>query len=218
MTDALLPSRFLFRFAVPLVERTPVWAAKGSTLEEKYRLLSFNELEGGTTWADVRGAWSSEGLAFSVVVRGKHQPLWCRASRVEDSDSVQLWIDTRDVHNIHRAGRFCHSFLFLPAGGGSRQEDPMALMVSINRAREQPRPVGAGQLRTRCQKRSDGYTLDVFIAAEAMTGFDPQEHPRLGFTYAVIDRELGQQTFSVGSPLPFQEDPSLWATLELKPA
>jgi hypothetical protein len=49
-----------------------------------------------------------------------------------------------------------------------------------------------------------------------MTGFDTAEHSRLGFTYAVIDRELGQQTFGVGGPMPYQEDPSLWATLELQ--
>ena len=60
-----------------------------------------------------------------------------------------------------------------------------------------------------------GYGLEILIAAGALTGFDPQEHPRLGFTYAVIDRELGEQTLGVGSPMPYQEDPSLWATLEL---
>jgi hypothetical protein len=31
----------------------------------------------------------------------------------------------------------------------------------------------------------------------------------------VIDRELGEQTLSAGSPLPYQDDPGLWATLEL---
>ena len=31
----------------------------------------------------------------------------------------------------------------------------------------------------------------------------------------LLDRELGEQTFGVGSPMPYQEDPSLWATLEL---
>jgi len=48
-----------------------------------------------------------------------------------------------------------------------------------------------------------------------LTGFDPQEHPRLGFNYAIIDRELGVETFSAGPPLPYDEDPSLWATLEM---
>ena len=91
----------------------------------------------------------------------------------------------------------------------------MAEWLPINRAREQPRPIPAGVLQARCQPRADGYILEAFLPAEALTGFDPAEHPRLGFTYAVIDRELGQQTFGVGSPMPYQEDPGLWATLEL---
>ncbi len=77
-------------------------------------------------------------------------------------------------------------------------------------------PIRPGLLKARCEKRVDGYILEALIPAEALTGFDPTEHPSLGFTYAVIDRELGEQTFGVGSPMPYQEDPSLWATLELQ--
>jgi hypothetical protein len=154
-------------------------------------------------------------LAFRVHVQGKRQPLWCRSSRPEDSDSVVFWIDTRDVHNVHRAGRFCHSFLFLPSGAGSRQDEPLAQFVPIHRARENPKTIRAGQIQVRCQRQPDGYILEALIAADALTGFEPAEHPRLGFTYAILDRELGEQTFGVGSPLPYQEDPGLWATLEL---
>ncbi len=77
--------------------------------------------------------------------------------------------------------------------------------------------MAAGLLQAHSQIRSDGYRLECFIPAAAMMGFEPGEHPRLGFTYAVIDRELGEQTFSVGRPMPYDEDPSLWATLELVP-
>ena len=197
------------------IRRSPLWTPKGANLEEKYRLIGLGELEGETPLADVRAAWSDDGLALTVAVRGKRQPLWCRATRPEDSDGLQVWIDTRDVHNIHRAGRFCQSFLFLPAGGGSRQEDALAQATEIHRAREQARPVRPEQLRVCAVKRADGYTLDALIPADALTGFDPHEHPRLGFTYVVVDRELGLQTFSIGDPMPFREDPSLWATLDL---
>ena len=136
-------------------------------------------------------------------------------SRPEDSDGLQVWIDTRDVHNVHRANRFCHRFIFLPDGGGRRLDGPMAAWLAINRAREQPRPIEAGQLHVRSEKRPHGYRLEAMIDAAALTGFDPSEHPRLGFALAVIDRELGEQTLGVGSPMAYQEDPSLWATLEL---
>jgi len=212
---SLLPQRFLFRLAAPCRYRQPVWRPRGPELEEKYRLVDFGELEGQPSRAEVRAAWSEEGLAFRVHVHGKRQPPWCRASRPEDSDGLQLFIDTRDVHNVHRATRFCHAFLFLPTGGGSRTDDPLAVSVPINRARENPRPVAPGALAVRSSGQGDGYVLEAFISAEALTGYEPEEHPRLGFTYAVIDRELGLQTFTVGSPMPYQEDPSLWGTLEL---
>jgi hypothetical protein len=215
MTAQLLPHRFLFRFAVPCLAREPLWSAHGPGLEEKYRLINLAELEPVAAPADFRAAWSPTGLAFSVQVRGKRQPPWCRGSRPEDSDGVRLWIDTRDVHNVHRAGRFCHGFLFLPTGAGSRLASAMAQGLPINRAREQPRPIRDGLLQVQAEKRADGYALQAFIPAEALTGFDPQEHPRLGFNYAIIDRELGVETFSAGPPLPYDEDPSLWATLEM---
>jgi hypothetical protein len=87
--------------------------------------------------------------------------------------------------------------------------------VPINRAREHPRPVEASQLKALSRRTTDGYVLDALIAAGALTGFDPQEHPRLGFHYVVVDGELGEQTLGVGAPMPHQEDPSLWATLEM---
>jgi hypothetical protein len=163
----------------------------------------------------VRAAWSEEGIAFAFKVGGKRQPPWCRASRPDDSDGVHLWIDTRDVHNVHRAGRFCHRFIFLPTGAGHRLDEPVAAWLPINRSREQPRPITEEQLKVRSELLQEGYLLEAFLTAEALTGFDPGEHPRLGFTYAVIDRELGEQTFGAGSPMPYRDDPSLWATLEL---
>lgn len=215
MSNPLLPTRFLFRFSAPCRYHDPLWTADGAKLSEKHRLVGLAELEGRAVWADLRAAWSEAGLAFAVRVEGKRQPPWCRPGRVEDSDGLQLWIDTRDVHNVHRAGRFCHRFVFLPGGGGRRMEQAVAEVLPINRARELPQPVREGLLKARCETRNDGYLLEAFLPAATLTGFDPAEHPRLGFTYAVIDRELGEQTFGVGSPMPYQEDPSLWATLEL---
>jgi len=100
-------------------------------------------------------------------------------------------------------------------GGGPRLDQPVAEPAIINRARELPKPVAPGSLGVRSEKRIDGYILEAYIPAAALTGFDPGEHPRLGFSYAVIDREIGWQTFSVGPEFPFQEDPSLWGTLDL---
>lgn len=215
MSDSLLPQRFLFSLSAPCRYKEPLWTAKGAGLDETYRLANFAELEGRTAFADVRMAWSEAGLALAVRVEGKRQAPWCRAAKPEDSDGLQVFIDTRDIHNVHRAGRFCHRFIFLPGGDGPRHDQPVVQWLPIGRAKEHPRAISRGRLQVRSERRVDGYILEGLIPAEALTGFDPAEHPRLGFTYALIDRELGEQTFGVGSPMPYQEDPSLWASLEL---
>jgi hypothetical protein len=153
---------------------------------------------------------------FGVIVSGKQQPPWCRDSRIDDSDGLQLFIDTRNTQNIHRAGRFCHRFAFLPIGAGRKLDEPVAMLLAINRAKESPREIETGALKVRCQRLPDGYSLEGFIPAAALTGYSPADQPAIGFSYAVIDRELGWQTFSVGPELPFVEDPSLWGTLELR--
>jgi len=215
MSDALISPRLLFHFSMPCRYGDPLWTTKGAALGEEHVIASFSQLEQPGASPEMRVGWSRLGLAFRLEVRGKRQAPWCRAERPEDSDGLQLWLDTRDVKNVHRAGRFCHRLFFLPAGAGRGFTRPVAGVLPIPRARAPHGPIHENQLKVLCSDRSDGYVLDAFIAADALTGFDPDEHTRLGFTYAVMDRELGEHTLGVGGPMPYQQDPSLWTTLEL---
>ena len=72
-----------------------------------------------------------------------------------------------------------------------------------------------GALKLAADVTPGGYALDAYIPAAALTGFDPDEHGQLGFMYAVLDRELGWQTFNLGPEFPILEDPSVWGTLDL---
>lgn len=212
---SLLPSSFLFRFSLPCRYRHPLWTDQGARLDESFRLIDLAAIDTQPSFAEMRVGWSESGIAFSALVRGKRQLPWCREGRPEDSDGVRLWIDTRDTHNIHRASRFCHQFMFMPSGSGRALDEPSADQLLINRAKENAKPVRPGVLGVRREKRPDGYFLEGYVPAVALTGFDPAENPRLGFTYAVIDRELGTQRFNCGSEFAYREDPSLWATLDL---
>ena len=89
MSESLLPTRFLFRFAAPCRYKSPLWTPQGAALDEKYRLVDFAELEGNPLATDFRAAWSEAGLAVAARVEGKRQPPWCRAARSEDSDGLQ---------------------------------------------------------------------------------------------------------------------------------
>ena len=215
MSEQLLPTRFLFRFAASCQNEGRLGTHAPAELPVECRLPSLGELEGQRSFADVRAAWNESGLGFSVRIEGKKHPSWCRETKLEDSDALQIWVDTRDTHNIHRASRFCHRFIALPSGGGRALDQPVVDQLLVDRARENANPVRPGLLKVASEKRVGGYVLSVFIPAAALTGFNPADHPRLGFTYFVFDRELGQQFFSVGSEFPFPSDPSLWGTLEL---
>jgi hypothetical protein len=218
--NTLLAPRFLFRFSVPVRRRDMVWKAGGVELNESYRLLNLAELDAGTSdrepaFADARMAWGREGLVFNVRVAGKSQPLWCREGRLEDSDGLTVWIDTRATLNIHRASRYCHRYAFLPAGGGRGNAEPVADQLLINRARENARPIRPRELQVASKLTKDGYWLAGFVPTAALGGYDPQQHRQIGFTYAVYDRELGMQTFASGPAFPFMEDPTCWAAVEL---
>jgi hypothetical protein len=160
-------------------------------------------------------AWSAEGLAWNIRVDGKKQPAWCREGRLEDSDGLQVWIDTRATLNIHRASRYCHRFVFLPAGDGPGNSAPLADQLLINRARENARPIRPRELQVAAKLTKTGYRLAAFIPAGSLGGYDPHQHRQIGFTYAVYDRELGMQTFASGPAFPFDEDPTCWAALDL---
>ncbi len=222
--NRLIAPRFLFRFSVDVHRREPLWPVRGvkvegPLLDPSYRLIAPGELDGGRTFADVRMAWSPEGLVWTVRVEGKGQPPWCRESRLTESDGLQVWVDTRATTDVHRASRFCHRFAFLPSGGGRGADEPVAEQLLIHRARENARPIGPRELQVRAtisdKVTGKGYELAAFVPASALAGFDPANQPRLGFTLAVLDRELGLQTFATGAEFPYEEDPTCWAEVEL---
>ncbi len=213
MASLLAPS-FLFRFAAPCRYASQL-SATNLELGEEHRLPCFAELNERKSFSEVRLGWNEAGLGIWFKVEGKEQSIWCRDSRIEHSDGIQVWFDMRDTKNVHRAGRFCHRFAVLPEGAGRNLDQPTIGLLAINRARESPREIQERLLVAKSRKFKGGYELAAFFPAAVLTGYDPDEHPKLGFTYAIFDRELGTQTFSIGTEFPFSEDPSLWGTIEL---
>lgn len=215
MTEPLIDPTFLFRVCTPCHYCDPIWPQSKTGLTEAFQIPNFGEMSGQTSFADVRGGWSKKGFSFVVRISGKRQLPWCRETRIEDSDGLQVLIDTRDTHNIHRASRFCHRFLFMPVGSGHRGDEPYATMLKINRSKEEPRTFNAVKLPVATKLESEGYVMAAHIPAGCLNGFEPNDHRRIGFMYAVVDRELGWQTYSANPDFPILEDPSTWGSLEL---
>jgi len=216
-TPGLLPHRFLFRYSLPVrhEKKLPKSGKRLLGLSAGFALPDFGALEGRAPFGQLLLAWNERGLAIAVEVQGKKSLPRCDSLSPDMSDGLRVFIDTRNTQNIHRASRYCRQFYLLPAGGGRKGADPLALDVPILRAREEAPPVKMAEVRQAVSASKTGYVLETWLPASVLFGYDAEAQPRLGFYYALRDAELGEQYLSVGPDFPFAVDPSLWSTLEL---
>jgi len=221
MSTPLLPQAFWFRLAAPCrrIEGIPRTGSRGRLLDlpEECALPDFAQLEGRTSWARVRVAWNANGLGVAVEVSGKAGPIVYDPDRPHASDGVQLWVDTRDTRNVHRATRFCHSFsvLLIPNSTGKSLRVQLA-QKPIHRAGADAPLCRPDAIAARAEVVRKGWWLELFLPAEVLHGFDPDTNRRLGFNYQVTDGERDDQFLTIGREFPIGEDPSLWSTLELR--
>ena len=237
-----LPQNFLFRFAFPCrrLDAATESAAFGDAslnaeaLLSEYRLpfwtlseivsgLGRGREPGPTTprspenagWFDFRIAWSPRGLVVTTVVAGRRRVARRAPTESDAPDALRLCLDTRDVKEARRAGKFCHKFLFFPfVGKTDDAERPRAIWAPINRAKESPSSVDVGEFRLASERRVDGFALSVAIPASTLTGFDPSDFRRLGLHFSQRDEERGSFDLQLGEPFPIEDDPSLWTSLE----
>jgi hypothetical protein len=215
---SLVPHRFLFRLAHPCRHAALMpQSANGRLLDlsEEYRIDNFAAMDGQRNFADVRLGWNETGLGLQVEVRGKEKPPQGSLARPRGSDGVTLWLDMRDTRTGHRASRYCQQFHFLASGAGENHDEPAFVQAKINRALDDAPHAPAGSVAFLVQTTRGGYLLEAFLPAAALHGYDPEQHSRLGFFYAVRDDELGEQLLNLSPEFPFWEDPSLWSVLEL---
>jgi hypothetical protein len=129
-------------------------------------------------------------------------------------EGLQVWIDTRDTRNIHRASRFCHRFSFI-LKPTAKALDVIVSQKPIARALADA-PMGDLELvYSRADLVKGGWRIETFLPLEVLNGFDPETNRRLGFAYQVTDLEREDQFLTVGREFPTGEDPSLWSTVEL---
>ena len=214
----LIPPRFLVRLAHPCLyfKAMPGKAGKALLdLPDSAILQTYSELNEFEPFGTVRVAWNELGMGIQVDVTGKKKPLECDADRPRSGDGLALWIDTRDSRTSHRASRYCHQFHLLPRGGGPDKDDPTFGQTKINRAQQDAPLCNPNDVPFRVAEIKGGYRIECFLSAAVLTGFDPEQHPRLGIAYQLRDSELGDQYSCAGGDFPLSDDPSLWDVLVL---
>jgi hypothetical protein len=154
-------------------------------------------------FADVYAAWSREGLSFLFDVR----------ATLGEEDSVELFIDTRDIKNAGFNHRFCHHFVFLP----EPIEGEQAYEATHFRTEDTHPLCDPKELSVAVTPKKKGYKMEVEIPSSCLHGYDPEQFDRIGFTYRINRSGDTSQHFSViSAEFDLEQTPSLWSRVRLQ--
>ncbi len=215
---SVVPPSFLFSLSIHVQYKAGIPSSAKTKpllgLESVHRLPNIANLDGKQTFADISLAWNDKGIGIVAEVTGKKKSLHCDLKKIDASDGLHVWFDTRNVQNVHRATRYCHRFSFLPTGKTGK-EKATGQQLRIDRSRDEVGLADSKTIQVRSKIKKDSYTLEAWLPAEILTGFDPEQSPQLSFFYHLHDGELGDQFLTVDQEFPFAHDPSVWSTIEL---
>lgn len=201
---------FEFRLKVPY-HKAKVLPSLTSKEGIAFKLPDLSFLSKEETFAAVGLGWNEEGLILRFEVDKPFE--MAIYPEIDEGDSVEVFIDTRDVKTSGFATRFCHHFFF------TAKEVDGKCGAEISRFRtDDSHPLSDhNDLVIKPKSSKDAYSIDAFIPSLCLFGYEPADFDRIGFTYR-INRQGGlPQHFSVKSDeFRIDEQPSLWASCLLK--
>jgi hypothetical protein len=167
------------------------------------------------SFADVSMGWSPEGISVYVQVK---QPFERSCyPNVKEGDCVELFFDTRDVKTSGFNTRFCHHFFFLPKPA----EDHLAGEITHFRSDDAHPLCDPTELTVKASFKSGlfkgGYSMNIFIPAQCLHGYDPEQFNRIGFNYRISrgDGDWAQQFSAAQENFTIEQQPSLWSSVRL---
>lgn len=161
-------------------------------------------------FASLHMGWLPEGLYFYCSISIPFKDVFY--PEIVRGDSLELFIDTRDIKTASYPTKFCHHFFFLPKEIQSIQAE------EITRFRNEDRHdlCDPSDLKVQAQFQKEGYAMKIFIPSQSLYGYDPGECSRIGFSYRVNRTGGAPQNFCV-SPEEFaiEQQPFLWGRVRL---
>lgn len=179
-------------------------------MEKRFLLPSTVDLLTEESFADVYVGWNMEGLSFIFSVKVPFQ----KVGEVDfrKGDSVEIFIDTRDLKAKSTVSRFCHHFVFFPI----ESQNFLGREISRFRNEDMHRLCHPEDLQVTPSLKEQSYTLEIEIPAHCLHGYDPLSFSRLGFTYRINRMGAFPQHFAVSSEeYVIEQHPATWGTLRL---
>lgn len=177
--------------------------------EKEFLLPSTSDLLGEASFADVYAGWNVEKIAFHFSV---HVPFQKAESDFRKGDSVEIFIDTRDLKTKGVISKFCHHFVFFPV----QVQNFFGREMTRFRNDDMHPLCHPEDLIVTPRMDAEGYTLSIEIPAHCLHGYDPLSFSRIGFTYRINRLGAPPQHFAVSSDeYVIEQHPATWGTLKL---
>ncbi|QDT63772.1 DOMON domain-containing protein [Calycomorphotria hydatis] len=212
-----VPAAFLFQLAAGVLRKDglPGPGKELCPLSSEHRLPSSASLDEDANHSNVLVAWNEEGLGFRFDV-GANPDAASHAGTARTENTIDLWFDTRPGGSTHRAGRYCRRLQLEITKRNSSKPMVSVEHVPIEQARDTGVATPLNEARTQITKQKDRYTLDLWLPASVLQGFDPETTRQLGFHYEIRDGKFGIQTPQASGDLGYDRDPTLWMQLTME--
>lgn len=175
-----------------------------------YEMPDTSALMNGSSFATVSMGWNFDGIEVYIVVEERITK--CSYPDVSNGDSVELFFDTRDLKTSGHNTKFCHHFFFLPEA----IDGHLTGEITKFRTEDAHELCSPDDLNVKVKKSATGYALEIFIPAQILHGFDPEQFDRMGFSYRINRAGDKPQEFSASSEeYQVEQQPSLWSSLKL---
>lgn len=178
--------------------------------KKKQRLPDPSALLSEDSFATIFFGWNEKGVGLEVEIDAPFEN--CYFPKFREGDSLELFIDTRDLKSSGYTTKFCHHFLFLPKPAGEIR----AQEITHFRLEDAHPLCEADLLRMETEFHAKKYKMKIFIPSDCLYGYDPLSFNRLGFTYRLNRSGKRVQHFSVSSHYyNIEKHPGLWASFKL---
>jgi hypothetical protein len=189
--------------------RSDSFLLNGSNYRE-YLLPDTSSLNCEHSFAEIAIGWSNEGIeVYAYVEKSFERAVF---PEIQEGDSLEIMIDTRDVKTSGFNTRFCHHFFCLPEAVEGHQAGELTRF----RGEDVHDLCDPQDLKVKSVLKKDTYQLQIFIPSQCLHGYDAEQFNRIGFTYRLNRPHEDAQHFSVATvDYQVEQQPSLWSTLKL---
>jgi len=176
--------------------------------DKKYLLISSAPFLAEEKFCDVHMGYNNHALYFHFKIDKPFEDV--NITDFQKGDSVEIFIDTRDIKDKTIISQFCHHFVFF----AEEVNGVMGKEITRFRTDEVHPLCSPKDLKVNAHFSKKSHILDIEIKSSALFGYDPTSFERMGFTYRVNRKGGDPQHFAVSSSeYKIELQPSLWSSL-----